>query len=163
MSDRRAPVLVVVASLAALAIAFASQYWGGLQPCVLCWYQRYPYMVAAALGVIGMFLAAQPSWLRAVLLLAALAFLVDAGIAAFHVGVEQHWWAGTNECGSTLDPTLSAEELTKQLLNQPVVRCDEIPWSLLGISMAGYNFLYALVCGLATFWTATRYRAKGLA
>jgi disulfide bond formation protein DsbB len=153
--DRRIPLLVALASLAALAVAFASQYWGGLEPCILCWYQRYPYMAAAALGIIGIGVAGRPGLLRTVLLLAALAFLVDAGIAAFHVGVEQHWWAGTSECGSTLDlKTLTPD----QLLNQPLVPCDAIAWQKFGISMAGYNFLYAALCGLATLWFAARGR-----
>src|SRR5262249_24898981 len=142
-ADRRTPLLVVIASLASLAVAFASQYWGGLQPCVLCVYQRYPYGVAAVLGVVGLLIAGKPQWLRVILLLAALAFAVDAGIAAFHVGVEQHWWAGTSECGSLLDLSANPEDLKNQLLQQPVVRCDEPAWTLFGISMAGYNFLYA--------------------
>lgn len=154
--NRRIPLLVTIASLASLAIALASQYWGGLQPCILCIYQRYPYGVAAALGVIGLIVAGRPGLLRLVLLLATLAFFVDAGIAAFHVGVEQHWWAGTSECGSTLGPNLTAEEL----LNQPMVRCDEPAWELFGISMAGYNFLYAALCGLATLWFAVRRRTN---
>src|SRR5215475_11948750 len=154
--DRRIPTLVVIASLAPLAIAFASQYWGGLQPCVLCWYQRYPYMAVAALGIIGMITAGRPDLLRAVLLLATLAFFVDAGIAAFHVGVEQHWWAGTSECGSMLGADLTAE----QLLNQPLVRCDEIAWQKFGISMAGYNFIYAALCGLATLWFVARGQTR---
>ena len=153
-ADRRLPLLVTLAGLASLAIAFASQYWGGLQPCVLCWYQRYPYMAVAVLGILGVIAAGRPGLLRLILLLAALAFFVDAGIAAFHVGVEQHWWAGTNECGSVLGANLTAE----QLLNQPLVRCDEIAWQKFGISMAGYNFLYAALCGLATLWFATRGR-----
>jgi disulfide bond formation protein DsbB len=153
--DRRIPLLVAAASLAALAVAFASQYWGHLDPCILCWYQRYPYMAAAALGIIGIVVAGQPGLLRTVLLLAALAFLVDAGIAAFHVGVEQHWWAGTSECGTTLDlKTLTPDDL----LNQPVARCDEIAWQKFGISMAGYNVLYAALCGLTTLWLAARGR-----
>jgi disulfide bond formation protein DsbB len=154
--DRRIPLLIALASLASLAIAFASQYWGGLQPCVLCIYQRYPYGVAAALGIIGMIVAGRPNLLRSILLLAAIAFLVDAGIAAFHVGVEQHWWAGTSECGSLLDLNAKPEDLKNQLLNQPVVRCDEAAWTLFGISMAGYNFLYAALCGLTTLWFAAR-------
>jgi disulfide bond formation protein DsbB len=158
--DRRIPSLVVIAGLASLAIAFASQYWGGLQPCVLCIYQRYPYGVATALGIVGIIVAARPSLLRFILLLAALAFLVDAGIAAYHVGVEQHWWAGTSECGSLLDLNASPEDLKNQLLNQPVVRCDEPAWVLFGISMAGYNFLYAALCGLATLWFAARGRTS---
>ncbi len=156
--DRRIPLLVAAASLAVLAIAFASQYWGGLQPCVLCIYQRYPYGVAAALGIIGVIVAGRPGLLRSIVLLAALAFLVDAGIAAFHVGVEQHWWAGTSECGSLLDLNANPDDLKNQLLNQPVVRCDEPAWELFGISMAGYNFLYAALCGLATLWFAARRR-----
>jgi disulfide bond formation protein DsbB len=156
--DRRIPLLVMIASVTSLAIAFASQYWGGLQPCVLCIYQRYPYGVAAALGLVGILVAGRPGLLRLILLLAALAFVVDAGIAAFHVGVEQHWWGGTSECGSTLDFTLSAEELKKQLLGQPLVRCDEPAWTMFGISMAGYNFLYAALCGLATLCFAVRGR-----
>ncbi len=156
--DRRIPLLVVVASLASLAVALASQYWGGLQPCVLCIYQRYPYGVAAALGIVGMIVAGRPGLLRSILLLAAIAFLVDAGIAAFHVGVEQHWWAGTSECGSLLDLNASPEDLKKQLLGQPVVRCDEPAWTLFGVSMAGYNFLYAALCGLTTLWFSVRGR-----
>ncbi|MGE0164606.1 MAG: disulfide bond formation protein B [Dongiaceae bacterium] len=156
--DRRIPLLVAVASLAGLAVAFASQYWGGLQPCILCIYQRYPYGITATLGVIGILAAARPAVLRAILLLAALAFAVDAGIAAFHVGVEQGWWQGTAECGSTLDLTLSPEELKSQLMNQPLVRCDEVAWSLFGISMAGYNFLYALALTAVALWFALRRR-----
>ena len=155
-ADRRLPLLVTLAGLASLAIAFASQYWGGLQPCVLCWYQRYPYMAVAALGILGVIAAGRPGLLRLILLLAALAFFVDAGIAAFHVGVEQHWWAGTSECGSLLDLNAKPEDLKNQLLNQPVVRCDEAAWTLFGISMAGYNFLYAALCGLTTLWFAAR-------
>jgi len=157
-ADRRIPLLVVIASLASLAIAFASQYWGGLQPCVLCIYQRYPYGVAAALGIIGAIVAGRPDLLRFILLLAALAFFVDAGIAAFHVGVEQHWWAGTSECGSLLDLNAKPEDLKNQLLNQPVVRCDEAAWTMFGISMAGYNFLYAALLGLVTLWFSARGR-----
>jgi disulfide bond formation protein DsbB len=161
--DRRLPLLVAAASLASLAVAFASQYWGGLQPCVLCIYQRYPYAIAAALGIIGAFVAGRPGWLRFTLLVAGLVFLADAGIAAYHVGVEQHWWQGTAECGSSLDFSLSVEELKQQLEVQPVVRCDEIPWSLFGVSMAGFNFLYAAACGVATLWIAARGRAARFA
>jgi len=159
-ADRRSPLLVTIASLASLAVAFTSQYWGGLQPCVLCVYQRYPYGVAAVLGLVGILIAGKPHWLRIVLLLAALAFAVDAGIAAFHVGVEQHWWAGTSECGSLLDLNANPEDLKNQLLQQPVVRCDEPAWTLFGISMAGYNFLYAALCALATLRLAARGRAR---
>jgi len=156
--DRRAPLLVLLASLASLGIAFASQYWGGLQPCILCIYQRYPYGVAAALGLLGLLIAARPTLLRFVLLLAGIVFLVDAGIAFFHVGVEHHWWEGTAQCSSTLSQGLTPEQLEQQLLQTPVTPCDRPAWSAFGISMAGYNFIYAAICGLATLWFAARRR-----
>jgi len=158
---RLAPLLVILAAIASLAVALASQYWGGLQPCVLCIYQRYPYGAIIALGVVGLLVARKPNGLRIVLVLAGLAFLLDAGIAFFHVGVEQKWWQGTAACGATFDPGLSAEELKELLLNQPMIRCDEIPWSLFGLSMAGYNFIYAAMCGLITLMAAGRVNDGG--
>jgi disulfide bond formation protein DsbB len=156
----RVPLLILIAALASLAVAFASQYWGGLQPCVLCVYQRYPYGVAAALGLIGLGLARHPAQLRLVVALAGIVFLADAAIAFYHVGVEQHWWQGTAECGADLGSGLSFEELQKQILSTPVVRCDQVPWSLFGISIAGYNFIYATLCGIAALWAALRLGAN---
>ena len=161
--DRRlrvVPVLVIAAGVLALAIAFGSQHLGGLAPCILCVYQRWPYGVAILLGAAGLLVRDRPALLGPVLAAAGLAFLASAGIGAFHVGVEQHWWQGTAECGATIDTSLSLEELKAKLLAAPVVRCDEVAWSLFGISMAGYNFLYASACGLLTLWAAMRIVAR---
>jgi disulfide bond formation protein DsbB len=149
------PALIALASLAVLAAAFAFQYLGGLQPCVLCIYQRYPYGVAIALGVIALVLPRGRA--QAVLLgLAALVFLVDAGIAAFHVGVEQHWWAGTEACGGAAPAAPQNLNALMQSLGTQPARCDAVAWSLFGISMAGYNFLVALA--LAAFSVAAARR-----
>lgn len=156
---RLAAALTTALGAGALALAFAAQYLGGLAPCVLCIYQRYPYGVVAGLGILALLLGGSRGTVRALVALAGIALLVNAGIAAFHVGVEQHWWAGTAECGATLGAGLTAEELKAQLMAAPVVRCDEIPWSLFGISMAGYNFLLALVSGLAALAWAARSRS----
>ena len=156
---RLAAALVVAVGVFALAAAFAFQYVGGLAPCILCIWQRYPYGVAMALGVIAFLLAGKPQAARALIALAGLVFLADAAIAAFHVGVEQRWWAGTAECGGNLAEGVSAEDLKAQLLAAPVVRCDEVAWSLFGISMAGYNFLIALVSGLVALAWAARSRS----
>ena len=78
--------------------------------------------------------------------LAAAAFLIGAGIAAYHVGVEQYWWAGTEACtGAATGSARSVDELRAQIMTAPTARCDEIAWSLFGVSMAGYNFLFSLV------------------
>ena len=157
---RRAPLVVALASAVTLGAALISQYGFGLQPCVLCIWQRYPYGVAIALGALAFFLAGNTTAARALIALAGLVFLADAAIAAFHVGVEQKWWAGTAECGGNLATGLSAEDLKAQLQAAPIVRCDEVAWSLFGISMAGYNFLLALAGGLAALVWAAGQRSR---
>jgi disulfide bond formation protein DsbB len=149
------PLLVTIAAVAAPAVALLSQYAGGLQPCVLCIWQRWPYVAAIVFGLAGIALVRRPGALRVLLALAGLAFLVSAGIGVFHVGVEQHWWQGTSGCGSTMSTVgLTPEEVIAMLEAAPVVRCDEVAWSLFGISMAGYNVIYAGLAGLLTLWAA---------
>ena len=160
---RLVPAVIAVVSLAALAAALASQYWGGLEPCILCIYQRYAYVAAAAFGVLGLALGGNAPARRAAVALAGLAFLTGAGIAFFHAGVEQHWWRGTAECHAPVfDPNASPAELRKQLLETKFVPCDQVPWSLFGISMAGYNVLASLGLAIASLGAAlmmTRSRA----
>lgn len=141
---RLAALLIAAASLALLLGALGFQYLGGYPPCVLCHWQRYAHVATAVLAIGA---ALVPRAAGGLLGAAALAVLVGAGIAGFHVGVELHWWQGTAECGSSISGTSSIEELRARLLAQPVVRCDEVAWSLFGVSMAGYNLLISLALG----------------
>jgi disulfide bond formation protein DsbB len=150
---RPAAGLILLASAALLLGALAFQYLGGYAPCILCYWQRYAHAAAALLAGAALLVPRAAAWLLAG---AALALLGGAGIAGFHVGVEQHWWAGTAECGSAIGGAASIEELRARLLARPVVRCDEVPWALFGISMAGYNFLLSL--GLGAFAAAAAVR-----
>jgi len=146
--------LALVAA-AMLAGAFAFEHLGKLAPCVLCWWQRYAWMAALAPAVVA--------WRGVggrmggfVLALAAIATLAGAATAFFHVGVEQAWWPGTAECGTPFGSEMTTEERLKLLLGQPVLRCDQIAWSMLGISMAGWNGLVALVAGGLALTVALR-------
>jgi len=157
------PALIVAICLSALGAAWASQVWGGLYPCVLCIYQRYAYGAAMAFGLAGLGLGKWPMARRGAVALAGLAFLAGAAIAAFHVGVEQQWWRGTSACHAPVfDPNASAAEMREQLLNRRFVPCDQVPWSLFGISIAGYNVLASLAFAFASLWAARRMNgAKG--
>jgi len=160
---RLVPALILGVSLSALAIAFASEIWGGLQPCVLCIYQRYAYAGASVFGLLGIGLGGNPAARRGLVILGGLAFLSGAAIAAFHFGVEQRWWQGTAECHApSFNPNISIEDLRKQLLDTTFVPCDEISWSLFGISMAGYNLLVSLDLGFACLWAAWRMSGRRL-
>jgi len=154
-SPRLMPLAIVAACLVILGVAYASEIWGGLKPCVLCMYQRYAFMAAAGFGVLGLVLGGRSGPRRALVGLAGLAFLTGAGIALFHVGVEQLWWRGTAEChAQALDLSQSVEDLRKQMLQTDFVACDQVAWSLFGISMAGYNVIASLALGLASLWAA---------
>ncbi|MEX2644146.1 MAG: disulfide bond formation protein B [Acetobacterales bacterium] len=142
-SPRLLAAALLAAAAAPLAAAYAAQYLGGLQPCVLCLYQRVPFAVVAVLALAAL---AMPRLLRPLLWLSAAALACGAVIAAYHVGVEQRWWesflAGCG--GGATAGAQTVEELRAALLETPPVRCDAVAWSLFGISMAGYNVFYSL-------------------
>lgn len=150
-SPRLWPALLAAACLGALGAALASQYWGGLYPCVLCVYQRYAYGAALAAALAALILADRAELRRLALLITGLAFLAGAGLAAFHVGVEQKWWEGLASCSAPgLPADASVDELRRLLLDQPFAPCDAVAWSLFGLSIAGYNLIASIVlAGLA--------------
>ena len=138
-------LLVVPAGLVGGALAF--QYVGGLQPCEMCMWQRWALVATLAVGLLAWVMrSAKP-----VVTLTALALLVDGGIAVFHAGVERHWWQGITKCTAPL-ATGSASEMLSEILSQPLIRCDAIPWSLFGLSMAGWNAVIAILVGGYALW-----------
>lgn len=141
------PLTALALALAPLAVALASQFVGGLQPCPLCHWQRYPYVVAALLAA-GAFVA--PAGLaRLLIVAAALAIATSAAIGMFHVGVEQKWWQGTAGCAGGIDFSgMSVDEMQQALEDTAPARCDEPAWTFLGISMAGYNVVYGTAAGI---------------
>ncbi len=161
-TPRAAGGLILAASVAALAGAFFAQYVAGLEPCPLCLYQRYPYAATILLAGLTVATAGRGRWPALFLALAGLVLAGESGLAFYHVGVEQGWFEGLAACtGAAGETPATIEELRAQLLAAPPPRCDEVPWSLFGISMAGYNVIYAAVLaivGLADARLALRRR-----
>ena len=147
MTQKTWITLAAGGSAALLLGAFAFQHLGGLAPCKMCIWQRYPHAVAIALGAIAFFVP-----LPVLLTLGALAALTTAAVGAYHVGVEQRWWEGPSSCSGGSIDTLDPNALFDQIMAAPLVRCDEIAWQLAGLSMAGWNMVISLV--LAAFWIA---------
>ena len=161
LSHRNAASIAALAAAGLLVAVFAMQYIGGLAPCSLCLTQRWPHSVALALGLIALMPITAAPARRLLLALIALSFAVTAGIGAYHAGVEYGWFAVPTACSGTISGN-TVEELKRQLMAQPVVRCDEVAWSLFGVSLAGYNFLassaLALFCATAAFRSAEKFR-----
>lgn len=156
MVERLHPLVVLLGSAGLLGGALLFQHVGGLAPCPLCLWQRYPH-VAVILLALPALVVVRARFQAALLTLAALALVAGAGIAGFHVGVEQGWWQGTAACeGRVFEPGLTIEELRRRLMAAEVVRCDEVPWSLFGVSMAGYNMVISLGIGAFSLLAAVR-------
>ena len=117
--------------------AMLSQYWGGLAPCELCLAQRWPWAAAIAIAMIALLFGRQPAlpWVGLVLVGV---FAIGVALAFYHVGVEQHWFAGPTACSGAATAADTLEALKAQILHQQPVRCDEPAWSLWGISLAGW-------------------------
>jgi disulfide bond formation protein DsbB len=130
------------------------QYGFGVMPCELCLWQRAPFVAVAALSFVALLV---PKYARALLGVCALALLANAGLASFHSGVERHWWEFHSACtGSALDRVKSVEDLRQELLGTPVVRCDEISWSIFGLTMANINVVYSAVLAMVAVMAAKK-------
>ncbi len=140
-ADRAARLLAFAVPVALLGGAYIGQYVFHLVPCEMCWWQRYAHFAALGLAALGLL---RPS-LRLLTWLAALAILIGGLLGAYHAGVEYGWWEGLTAC--TSETVLGANPLDA-IMNAPLIRCDQVQWSLFGISLAGFNFLISLPAAL---------------
>ncbi len=135
-----APYFLFLAGFIPLSLALISQHFFGMQPCPLCIYQRYPFIVVIFFSVLALFIKNRKLRLS-VVFISILAFLINTGISFYHFGVEQDWW-DFGDCTANLDAS-SIEALRASIFNAPNVRCDEVQFELFGLSMAGWNIFYS--------------------
>jgi disulfide bond formation protein DsbB len=147
-SQETRAVLIAAASIAILAAVWILQGFG-YAPCELCLTQRYAFYAAIPLGLLTAFLAARSAHglARAGFALLALLFIASAVLAAYHAGVEYHWWQGPTAC--TGGPgSLDVNDLVKSLDAVKVVRCDEVQLRIAGLSLAGWNVVASAVLAI---------------
>ncbi|MGX1166881.1 disulfide bond formation protein DsbB [Bradyrhizobium sp. USDA 372] len=154
-----AAVLVTLVAAATIAGAWFFQLVLEILPCPLCLEQRYAYYLAIPLGALTA-LAARSGAPRPLLLaglaILALATLVNAGLGAYHSGVEWGFWKGPTDCSGPVVNLGSAADLLSKLDTVKVVRCDEVQWRFLGLSLAGYNVLISLLMAAIAAWGLVR-------
>jgi disulfide bond formation protein DsbB len=138
-----ARLIAILTPVALLGGAIGSQYLGGLHPCEMCVWQRWPHLAAIACALVAIALRARPMVSATYTLLAALAIATSGAIGVYHAGVEYGWWKGLTACTSGLSGG-SAQDMLNAIMAAPVVRCDVAQWKLLGISLAGYNAIFSL-------------------
>ncbi|WP_230635522.1 disulfide bond formation protein B [Sphingomonas sp. Leaf4] len=150
-----ARLIALLLPLTLIAGALASQYLGGLVPCEMCHWQRWPHYAAIAFAALS-FVVPRTHAKRALVMLAGASVAISGVIGVFHAGVEYHWWQGVTACTNTL--RAGGGDLLAAIVAQPVIRCDVAQWSFLGISLAGFNAIFSLVGAFMILWLATRRR-----
>ena len=151
-----AHALALLSPAALLGGALAFQFIGGLPPCEMCHWQRWPHLAAIAIGLLALFVQ-RSALLLPLVVLAGLAILVSGGIGLFHAGVELHWWQGLTRCSSVgIAVGGTPSQFLTDMLATPMIRCDAIPWSLWGVSLAGWNAMLSGLAGVTVIWLSLK-------
>jgi len=139
----RARWIALLLPAALLAGAWGFQLIGGLVPCEMCHWQRWPHYAALPLALLA-FLVPGVGLRRLSIGLAALAIAASGVIGVLHAGVEYHWWEGFTPCTATISHSGSVDDVLAQIMKAPIVRCDAPQWTLFGVSLAGFNAILSL-------------------
>ncbi len=138
----RANILALAIPGALMAGALGSQYIGGLYPCEMCFWQRWPHEAAIGMAILAFFL--RPPARMILVVLAAIAIITSGGIGVFHAGVEYGWWQGLTACTNT-----AASGSLADIMRAPMISCNVPQWTFAGISLAGFNALFSIAGGVA--------------
>jgi disulfide bond formation protein DsbB len=158
-ANQAARLLALLVPLGLLGGALFSQYIGGLWPCEMCWWQRYPHAAAILLAALAYLFAAGDRRARGLVALAAIAIAVSGGIGVYHAGVEAKVFQGFTACSSSIRSGSSADIL-KQIMNVPLIQCDQVQWRFLGLSLAAWNALISLPAAAVTAFLLVRGRGR---
>ena len=149
----RARLIALAVPVALLGGALLSEYVGKLYPCEMCWWQRYPHALAIPVAILALLSPLSAPRTRVLTLLAAALIAISGAIGVFHAGVEYGWWEGLTTC------TTSGATSLDDIMAVPLVRCDQVQWSLAGISLAGFNAIFSLAGAVAILLLARRKSA----
>ena len=143
-SNGAARLLALLVPVGLLGGALFSQYVGGLWPCEMCWWQRYPHAAAILIAGLAFAFTADNPRARTLTAVAAVAIAVSGGIGVYHAGVEAHVFKGFTACSTMASGGVSAADLLKQIMKVPLIQCDQVQWRFAGLSLAAWNAIISL-------------------
>ena len=145
--------LVALMSFVALFAALFSEAFLGLEPCVLCMAQRYPFALGMALAFMGLGVRKDIFLARILFLISGVGFLINSAIAFYQTGVQSGWWAsGIEACSVLFMDDTTQQSILENLMSAPMTSCDEITWAdpIFGLTIANLNIglFFWFVCVL---------------
>lgn len=147
---QRVALVVLAVGAFTWAVALCFEHIGGFRPCELCLKERVIYYVSIVAGLLAYVLAPRrPALAGAILALCGVGFLANTVLAAYHAGVEWHFWTGPSSCTGLGDVAHDVSGLLSAIKTERPVPCDVAQFRFLGISFAGYDALLSL--GMALF------------
>jgi disulfide bond formation protein DsbB len=141
-------VFILIVALTSLSVSLIAEHLFDKEPCILCLYQRAPFLITGLLAITVLCLKSSSNLIPITFMLCALIYLLGTGIATYHVGIEQHWWS--SGCSGNLNQNVTLEQLRASLMQKAIKSCDDADWVLFGISMATYNVFFSSALGLAS-------------
>lgn len=142
-----APWMAVLLSACLWGGALAFEHFGGFKPCQMCYWQRHAHkavLIISILAILARYISKDGTWDRVFMVLISLALAVSFGLALWHTGVEYQWWEGPKTCSSAGMGPINAQDIAAMLKpGAKILSCEDAPWHMLGISMAGYNALFS--------------------
>jgi disulfide bond formation protein DsbB len=141
-------VFILIVALTSLSVSLIAEHFFDKEPCILCLYQRAPFLITGLLAITALCLKSSSNLIPMTFMLCALIHLLGTGIATYHVGIEQHWWS--SGCSGNLNQNVTLEQLRASLMQKAIKSCDDADWVLFGISMATYNVFFSSALGLAS-------------
>lgn len=159
----RTGAALLLFAIAVILAALGFEYIGGYTPCPLCLQQRYAYYAGIPLLFLALVALAADKPAVATLLfgIVGLGFLANAALGVYHAGAEWGYWPGPDTCATgPAKLSLNAMDFAKPGTPMNVVRCDQAPWTFLGISFAGYNVLISLLIAYGAAFAARQVHSR---
>ena len=157
-TQRLFAVFILIVALTSLSASLIAEYLFDKEPCVLCLYQRAPFLITGIFAISALCLKSSSKLIPMIFMFCALAYLIGSGIAIYHVGVEKLWW--NSECSGSLSQNTTLQQLRASLLQKAEKPCDDVNWTLFGISMATYNIFFSSALGFTSIVMSTQISKK---
>jgi disulfide bond formation protein DsbB len=154
-SSKNILVLLTLICAGVVGTAYIMQHVFDVKACQLCYYERYVYLAAGGIALFSLFFVSKRFHLPIINFALGVIFFGGFLLASYHVAIQQHWVSTPSFCASNdFSSFESVDSLRAQLMQTPFVRCDQITWSLFGLSLAAYNAIFSLILALACWkWT----------